>query len=274
MQGNVNREVSCKFLQRKTHKQTTVEISKQKGKNMIRKTLITIVGTVAMAAMIQTAQASLDLGTTATLAALDVAGTYLTIGDKTFSDFSYNPSGLTSFNAANITVTATEVGGNYYLTWGGNISVVSSAPVTADLLLGYTVSASAGNIVAIDQNYTGSAQNNSDGSASGTFISVRENVYAPGNITPLATSYLNENIPSTPFTLAGAILAVGEPTVNVTKDIGLGISDPTGGFITISQIVQSFDQTVPEPTTMIAGALLLLPFGASTLRILRKNRTA
>jgi hypothetical protein len=31
---------------------------------------------------------------------------------------------------------------------------------------------------------------------------------------------------------------------------------------------------VPEPTTMISGALLLLPFGASTLRILRKNRAA
>ena len=31
---------------------------------------------------------------------------------------------------------------------------------------------------------------------------------------------------------------------------------------------------VPEPTTMIAGALLLLPFGASALRILRKNRAA
>ena len=31
---------------------------------------------------------------------------------------------------------------------------------------------------------------------------------------------------------------------------------------------------VPEPTTMIAGALLLLPFGPSTLRILRKHRTA
>ena len=31
---------------------------------------------------------------------------------------------------------------------------------------------------------------------------------------------------------------------------------------------------VPEPTTMIAGALLLLPFGASTLRMLRKNRMA
>jgi hypothetical protein len=31
---------------------------------------------------------------------------------------------------------------------------------------------------------------------------------------------------------------------------------------------------VPEPTTMVAGALLLLPFGASTLRVLRKNRAA
>jgi hypothetical protein len=31
---------------------------------------------------------------------------------------------------------------------------------------------------------------------------------------------------------------------------------------------------VPEPTTMIAGALLLLPFGASTLRFFRRNRAA
>jgi len=31
---------------------------------------------------------------------------------------------------------------------------------------------------------------------------------------------------------------------------------------------------VPEPTTVVAGALLLLPFGMSTLRMLRKRRTA
>jgi hypothetical protein len=31
---------------------------------------------------------------------------------------------------------------------------------------------------------------------------------------------------------------------------------------------------VPEPTTVLAGALLLLPFGASTLRMFRKTRTA
>jgi hypothetical protein len=34
----------------------------------------------------------------------------------------------------------------------------------------------------------------------------------------------------------------------------------------------SFTAVVPEPTTMIAGALLLLPFGASTLRILRRRK--
>jgi len=31
---------------------------------------------------------------------------------------------------------------------------------------------------------------------------------------------------------------------------------------------------VPEPTTMIAGALLLVPFGASTLRTFRRNRAS
>ena len=35
-----------------------------------------------------------------------------------------------------------------------------------------------------------------------------------------------------------------------------------------------FIDTVPEASTIIAGALLVLPFGASTLRILRRNRMA
>lgn len=35
----------------------------------------------------------------------------------------------------------------------------------------------------------------------------------------------------------------------------------------------AYTAAVPEPTTVIAGALLLLPFGASTLRMLRKSRT-
>jgi hypothetical protein len=42
-------------------------------------------------------------------------------------------------------------------------------------------------------------------------------------------------------------------------------------YIGLDNVVVS---AVPEPTTMIAGALLLLPFGASTLRLLRKTRAA
>jgi hypothetical protein len=221
-----------------------------------------------MAAMIQTAQATL---TSDTLYNLVNYNESLQIGDKTFSGFSFTESGLTSFNAANIIVTATEVGGNYYLTWGGNISLVSGGgPTTADLLLGYTVTATSGKIFAIDQSYTGSAQ-----PTLGTYISVAETAVVPGGDgTIVASSYLNQTITSTSFTTIGAILNPSQPILNVTKDIGFGTTD--GGFVTISQIVQSFDQVVPvpEPTTIIAGALLLLPLGASTLRILRRNRMA
>jgi hypothetical protein len=41
-----------------------------------------------------------------------------------------------------------------------------------------------------------------------------------------------------------------------------------GGTVTLSLA------PVPEPTTMVAGAMLLLPFGMSTLRILRRKQTA
>ncbi len=40
------------------------------------------------------------------------------------------------------------------------------------------------------------------------------------------------------------------------------------------QVQDQLAIVVPEPATMLAGALLLLPFGASTLRILRKNRSS
>ncbi len=57
---------------------------------------------------------------------------------------------------------------------------------------------------------------------------------------------------------------------------------PANGAFGVKDLVllepgQAQDQlvvVVPEPSTMIAGVLLLLPFGVSTLRTLRKNRTA
>lgn len=61
-----------------------------------------------------------------------------------------------------------------------------------------------------------------------------------------------------------------------------GVVDPTSvgpwtslgdGWDKASDVnVQVIGTPVPEPTTMIAGVLLLLPFGVSTARILRKGR--
>ena len=45
---------------------------------------------------------------------------------------------------------------------------------------------------------------------------------------------------------------------------------PSGGAI-IDRMVLT---VVPEPGTVIAGALLLLPFALSTIRVLRRNRGA
>ena len=61
-------------------------------------------------------------------------------------------------------------------------------------------------------------------------------------------------------TSASTLLALQGGTVGAGNNYYIGLDN-----VSVS--------LVPEPTTMIAGALLLLPFGASTLRILRK-RTA
>ena len=45
-------------------------------------------------------------------------------------------------------------------------------------------------------------------------------------------------------------------------------SDPDGSKFAQPQLYSP----VPEPSTIVAGALLLLPFGVSTLRIMRKNK--
>jgi hypothetical protein len=72
-------------------------------------------------------------------------------------------------------------------------------------------------------------------------------------------------------------LAYGQLTVN-WAGIEIGNWDNGNAIIPASANIDSITvpgvAPVPEPTTIIAGAMLLLPFGASTLRILRKIRMA
>jgi len=56
-----------------------------------------------------------------------------------------------------------------------------------------------------------------------------------------------------------------EHNITIQSDIQTGVK-PAGFFVRLT--------VVPEPATTLAGALLLLPFGVSALRILRKRRKA
>ncbi len=59
--------------------------------------------------------------------------------------------------------------------------------------------------------------------------------------------------------------ALGSPGYNTL------FSTPTAA---VPQYDFQFNSVVPEPSAILAGAMMLLPFGASTLRFLRKNRAA
>jgi hypothetical protein len=204
---------------------------------------------------------------TGTLAGLANGGS-LVIGDKTFSGFSYQSSGLTAFDPTAITVTASESGGVDYLTWTGNISVISSSTAIGDLLLKYIVTANPGSINMIDQSYTlGNAINGS--------LAVDETVStSSGGVPIVASSHLDTgdltDPPAEPVQGDNLNINPAQSVLYVTKDISLVVIPPTGaaGSVTITQVEQSFHQ-VPEPSVVLLGSL-----GGSLLLFLRSRRQA
>ena len=76
----------------------------------------------------------------------------------------------------------------------------------------------------------------------------------------------------------GLPLVFSFPTGTVTvTPIGYEMVDKPGVnyYMPPSYLEATFLFTpVPEPTTMVAGSMLLLPFGASTLRMLRRKQTS
>ena len=192
-------------------------------------------------------------------------GTYnsLTIGDKTFSHFSYLGTDLTSFDPSQIVVAASIASdGTYDLTWGGNVSLATLNTATADLKLNYVVTATDGLIAVIDQSYTGSAQNG--------LLAIDENAYTQNFGQGLdGNSHLNTYDVSDPPAESTDLLNLITPasTLFVTKDIGLAGFSP-GSFVTISEVTQSFHQ-VPEP-----GAVMLTALGGGVLLLLRLRRPA
>jgi PEP-CTERM motif len=218
---------------------------------------VALVAGMAVLTQVQTAQAQANFTTSDTLADLiSPTGTYngLAVGDKIVTGFTALPHLLTGFDPADIQVTLSEpVANQYILTWEGSIGVAASGINLSDLLLNYTVTATDGNIFAIDQSYTGT------GSVPGASLDVKETVTAPGSVVILASSELTYAITNTDYNAVGAILNPGQTSLSVTKDISF--STLNGGTIFISQIEQSFEEVaVPEP-----ASVGLVAFGLAAL---------
>jgi hypothetical protein len=72
----------------------------------------------------------------------------------------------------------------------------------------------------------------------------------------------------------GAIVRKQIPKRGGSTSLVYGNDVPAWVVLGDVSVVEVAGSPVPEPATVITGALLLLPFGASKVRILRKTRTA
>lgn len=215
---------------------------------------------IVMLIQVQTVQAV----TTDTLSDLvNPTGNYnsLTIGNDTFSDFGYVASEADASElateATGLTVTASIMGGVYYLNWNGGLTVdnlTGASTLLGDLDLTYTVTANSGSISMIDQQYTPNAL------PSGGQIIIGETVYSPTlqEIVGNSTLTLNPTDLSDPPAEPGDNLNFSpEQQLDVTKDIQ--IAALAGQLVGLSDVEQSFHPTVvPEPAT---SGCLLLGFG-------------
>lgn len=174
---------------------------------------------------------------------------------------------LTSSTEATITFTSLTAGGNIYLLGDSGVVGVN---VNGTYTLGPVSESNAGT------GYTPSYKENAPGSEDGfgSFNLSLNNNDGNGD----AADTISFTITDTSGTWASAsdVLAANGSGYEAAAHIFVTASpaDASAGALVTGYAGGNGVVVVPEPTTMIAGALLLLPFGASTLRMFRKNRVA
>jgi hypothetical protein len=237
----------------------------------LSKTILTVLATGVISCGLLSQQAQGGFFDTLANLTADPANS-ISIGDKTFNNFTAQASGLTSFDPSLITVTASITGGVYYLTFTGNISLftTNTAGVTADLLLGYRVTATGGLISSLDQDYVGGV-----GSGIGS-LSVDETAKDINGLV-VGNSHLDTGDISDPAFEIGSDHPIIDPPqslLNVTKDIGLGAAavGTVPGHVTISKVEQSFHQIVPDGGSAVALLGIALAGIEGARRIFRARK--
>lgn len=196
-----------------------------------------------------------------------------TLGDKTFSDFSFGStaggSGVAP-SANEITVTPSITSGGPGLIFSaGTIGVTQGAPITSatfvDVILDYTVIAEAGFQIAgadlaVADGLTGAGQ----GSVTGFLTALPSGVPLPP---------LNAVLPTT---TDAAVFPTSTDGVAVLDDVLVEIPAGDSGSASITSASQHFSQipvvAVPEPTTIALFAVGMAGLGMARLGMARRRR--
>jgi hypothetical protein len=208
----------------------------------MKKQIITAIAVTALMALAATSQASLafQLGNTSS---------GLTVGTSSFnftSGFTVNSEvGGTLLNGLTGSFTSSPSGAFTFgsVTQSGNVytATVNTSPSAVLNLSGLTA----------DVAWITISTSGANGGLGNLSINVNNISYAGSNADLQELAAIGSGILTVSF--------------NTTKHLGdnIGAINYTGSY-----------QSVPEPSTVVAGALLILPFGVSTMRILRKSKVS
>lgn len=170
-----------------------------------------------------------------------------TIGDKTFSDFSYIGSGSLGLTANEIGVTPTSTGGEFGFDFTAAWNTFSG--FTSDSQIGYTVTAGSGFLI-------NDATLTIENFFAAGIAQIGVNDFFTPNVGSLGVFYNPFCAATNSCVTSASITFPGISSLSVQKDIGL--SSGTGGVGELSFASNTVSQTIPEPASLaLLGAGLL-----------------